>query len=70
MALFGTDGIRGLANGSILTAETALSAAVAAAHILVESSANTRPRFNGEIASDFRPIYAQQRQKHLMRVLR
>jgi phosphoglucosamine mutase len=37
MALFGTDGIRGLANGSILTAETALSAAVAAAHILVES---------------------------------
>ena len=56
MALFGTDGIRGLANGSILTAETALSAAVAAAHILVESSTNTRPRFNGEIASDFRPI--------------
>ena len=37
MALFGTDGIRGLANGSVLTAETALSAAVAAAHILVES---------------------------------
>jgi phosphomannomutase len=25
MALFGTDGIRGLANGSVLTAETALS---------------------------------------------
>ena len=43
MALFGTDGIRGLANGSILTAETALSAAVAAAHILVESSNNSRP---------------------------
>jgi phosphoglucosamine mutase len=43
VALFGTDGIRGLANGSILTAETALSAAVAAAHILVESSNNTRP---------------------------
>ena len=38
MALFGTDGIRGLANGSILTAETALNAAVAAAHILVEGS--------------------------------
>ncbi len=38
MALFGTDGIRGLANGSVLTAETALAAAVAAAHILVESS--------------------------------
>ncbi|MFM1952450.1 MAG: hypothetical protein RJA33_1244 [Actinomycetota bacterium] len=43
MALFGTDGIRGLANGSVLTAETALAAAVAAAHILVESSTNTRP---------------------------
>jgi phosphoglucosamine mutase len=43
VALFGTDGIRGLANGSILTAETALSAAVAAAHILVESSNNSRP---------------------------
>jgi phosphoglucosamine mutase len=44
MALFGTDGIRGLANGSILTAETALAAAVAAAHILVESSSkNLRP---------------------------
>ncbi len=38
MALFGTDGIRGLANGSVLTAETALAAAVAAAHILVEGS--------------------------------
>ena len=44
MALFGTDGIRGLANGPLLTAETALAAAVAAAHILVESSsANLRP---------------------------
>jgi phosphoglucosamine mutase len=43
VALFGTDGIRGLANGSVLTAETALAAAVAAAHILVESSTNTRP---------------------------
>jgi phosphoglucosamine mutase len=38
VALFGTDGIRGLANGSVLTAETALNAAVAAAHILVEGS--------------------------------
>ena len=46
MALFGTDGIRGLANGSVLTAETALDVAVAAAHILVESrtSAGVRPR--------------------------
>ena len=39
MALFGTDGIRGLAN-SELTAELALDLAVAAAHILVESSSN------------------------------
>ena len=36
MALFGTDGIRGLANVD-LTAELALDVAVAAAHILVES---------------------------------
>jgi phosphoglucosamine mutase len=43
VALFGTDGIRGLANGSVLTAETALAAAVAAAHILVEASSNSRP---------------------------
>jgi phosphoglucosamine mutase len=38
MALFGTDGIRGLANGETLTAEIAVDVAVAAAHILVESS--------------------------------
>ena len=43
MALFGTDGIRGLANGETLTAEIAVDVAVAAAHILVESSANKRP---------------------------
>jgi phosphoglucosamine mutase len=43
MALFGTDGIRGLANGEILTAEIAVDVAVAAAHILVESSASKRP---------------------------
>ena len=42
MSLFGTDGIRGLANVD-LTAELALDVAVAAAHILVESS-NQRPR--------------------------
>ena len=35
MTLFGTDGIRGLANGSVLTAEIALSAAVAAAQLNV-----------------------------------
>ena len=45
MALFGTDGIRGLANVD-LTAELALDVAVAAAHILVESlgDKNKRPR--------------------------
>ncbi len=42
--LFGTDGIRGLANRD-LTAELALDVAVAAAHILVESqSSSTRPK--------------------------
>ena len=45
MALFGTDGIRGLANGKVLTAELALDVAVAAAHILVESrNSSERPR--------------------------
>jgi phosphoglucosamine mutase len=39
VALFGTDGIRGLANVE-LTAEIALDVSVAAAHILVESSSN------------------------------
>ncbi len=45
MALFGTDGIRGVAN-SELTAELALDVGVAAAHILIESlgSTATRPR--------------------------
>lgn len=42
MALFGTDGIRGLANVD-LTAELALDVSVAAAHILVESS-SARPK--------------------------
>ena len=46
MSLFGTDGIRGLANGQVLTAELALDVAVAAAHILVESfdDKSERPR--------------------------
>ena len=46
MSLFGTDGIRGLANGQVLTAELALDVAVAAAHILVESfdDKSQRPR--------------------------
>jgi phosphoglucosamine mutase len=54
MTLFGTDGIRGLANGSVLTAETALSAAVAAAHILVESSANAGRRPTAIVGQDSR----------------
>ncbi len=54
MALFGTDGIRGLANGSLLTAETALSAAVAAAHILVESSSNAGRRPTAIVGQDSR----------------
>jgi phosphoglucosamine mutase len=40
--LFGTDGIRGLANGD-LTPELALSVAVAAARVLVESDGSHRP---------------------------
>ena len=45
MALFGTDGIRGLANRD-LTAELALDLAVAAAHILIEGfhDKSVRPR--------------------------
>jgi phosphoglucosamine mutase len=54
VALFGTDGIRGLANGSILTAETALSAAVAAAHILVESSSTSGKRPRAIVGQDSR----------------
>jgi phosphoglucosamine mutase len=54
VALFGTDGIRGLANGPVLTAETALSAAVAAAHILVESSSNAGKRPRAIVGQDSR----------------
>jgi phosphoglucosamine mutase len=54
VALFGTDGIRGLANGPVLTAETALSAAVAAAHILVESSSNKGRRPRAIVGQDSR----------------
>src|SRR5689334_23112021 len=40
--LFGTDGVRGLANGD-LTPELALSVAVAAARVLVESDSSHQP---------------------------
>ena len=54
MALFGTDGIRGLANGKVLTAELALDVAVAAAHILVESSSNAGRRPTAIVGQDSR----------------
>jgi len=41
--LFGTDGVRGLANGELLTPELALSVAVAAARVLVESDSSHQP---------------------------
>lgn len=53
MALFGTDGIRGLANRD-LTAELALDLAVAAAHILVESSSNADHQPTAIIGQDSR----------------
>ncbi|GDX16354.1 phosphoglucosamine mutase [Actinomycetes bacterium] len=53
MALFGTDGIRGLANVD-LTAELALDVAVAAAHILVESLGNTSKRPHAIVGQDSR----------------
>ena len=53
MALFGTDGIRGLANRE-LTAELALDVAVAAAHILVESLGSTKSRPRAIVGQDSR----------------
>ncbi|AGL14492.1 phosphoglucosamine mutase [Actinoplanes sp. N902-109] len=41
--LFGTDGVRGLANGELLTPELALSVAVAAARVLIESDRTHQP---------------------------
>ena len=53
MALFGTDGIRGLANRD-LTAELALDVAVAAAHILVESLGSTKTHPRAIVGQDSR----------------
>ena len=53
MALFGTDGIRGLANVD-LTAELALDVAVAAAHILVESLGDKSKRPHAIVGQDSR----------------
>ena len=53
MALFGTDGIRGLANVD-LTAELALDVAVAAAYILVESLGDKNKRPHAIVGQDSR----------------
>ena len=53
MALFGTDGVRGLANRD-LTAELALDLAVAAAHILAESGAFKGERPKAIVGQDSR----------------
>ena len=53
MALFGTDGIRGLAN-SELTAELALAVGVASAHILIETLGSTKTRPRAIIGRDSR----------------
>jgi phosphoglucosamine mutase len=53
VALFGTDGIRGLANVD-LTAELALDVAVAAAHILVESLGDKNKRPHAIVGQDSR----------------
>ena len=54
MSLFGTDGIRGLANGQVLTAELALDVAVAAAHILTESFDDKSQRPSAIVGQDSR----------------
>jgi phosphoglucosamine mutase len=41
--LFGTDGVRGLANGEVLTPELALALAASAAHVLSERDRSHRP---------------------------
>jgi len=41
--LFGTDGVRGLANGELLTPELALAVAVAAARVLIETDHSHQP---------------------------
>ena len=53
MALFGTDGIRGLANRE-LTAELALNVAVAAAHILLANNSSNSKRPHAIVGQDSR----------------
>src|SRR4029079_5257634 len=45
--LFGTDGVRGLANGEVLTPELAVALAASAAHVLAESDRSHRPVARG-----------------------
>lgn len=50
--LFGTDGVRGLANGPVVTAELALSLAVAAARVLGEAGAEPGHRPKAVVGRD------------------
>ena len=50
--LFGTDGVRGLANGSLITAEMALAVSVAAARVLGQAGADPGHRPKAVIGRD------------------
>jgi phosphoglucosamine mutase len=50
--LFGTDGVRGLANGPVITAELALSVAVAAARVLGQAGADPGHRPKAVVGRD------------------
>jgi phosphoglucosamine mutase len=50
--LFGTDGVRGLANGPVITAETALSVSVAAARVLGEVGGDRPDRPKAVVGRD------------------
>lgn len=50
--LFGTDGVRGLANGPVITAEMALSVSVAAAHVLGQVGATPGHRPKAVVGRD------------------
>ena len=50
--LFGTDGVRGLANGPVITAELALSVSVAAARVLGQAGADPGHRPKAVVGRD------------------
>ena len=52
--LFGTDGVRGLANGPVINAELALSVSVAAARVLGQADATTAHRPKAVVGRDGR----------------